>query len=169
MLSHKLLDSRSKLLKVTQKLLKVTLSRSKLLLVTREMDTTIATMIMERIANMSDELDTIKEVEAYFKQAMKEIKEEKKKLKAEEAAKKKNGKKNKRDDQDEDGNEKPKKPATPYQIFAKEIRAKIKEDFPELSPADVRTKLSEEWKKHKEELAAAAAMAVSSATPESEN
>ena len=136
------------------------------------MDTTIATMIMERISNMPDELDTIKEVEAYFKQAMKEIKEEKKKLKAEEAAKKKNGKKNKRDDQDEDGNEKPKKPATPYQIFAKEIRAKIKEDFPELSPADVRTKLSEEWKKHKEELAAAAAaaaMAVSSATPESEN
>ena len=90
------------------------------------MDTTIAMMIMERIANMPDELDTIKEVEAYFKQAMKETKEEKKKLKTEEAAKKKN----KRDDQDDDGNEKPKKPATAYQIFAKETRAKIKEDFP---------------------------------------
>jgi hypothetical protein len=124
------------------------------------MDTTIAMMIMERIANMPDELDTIKEVEAYFKQAMKETKEEKKKLKTEEAAKKKN----KRDDQDDDGNEKPKKPATAYQIFAKETRAKIKEDFPELSPADIRAKLSDEWKKHKEELVAAVV-----ATSESDN
>ena len=132
------------------------------------MDTTVAKMIIERITNMPDELDTIKEVEAYFKQAMKDIKEEKKKLKAEEAAKKKNNKKNKRDDQEDDGNDKPKKTATPYQIFAKENRMKIKEDFPELSPADVRTKLSEEWKKHKEALAAAVVKA-SSATPESDN
>jgi hypothetical protein len=132
------------------------------------MDTTIKMRYMEYIAKMPDDID-VKDIMAYSKDFCKEIKEEKKKLKAEEAAKKKNGKKNKRDDQDEDGNEKPKKPATPYQIFAKEIRAKIKEDFPELSPADVRTKLSEEWKKHKEELAAAAAMAVSSATQESEN
>jgi hypothetical protein len=114
------------------------------------METTVAMFIKERIANMSDELDNIKDVEAYFKQVTKEFKEEKKRLKSQEAADKK---KNKRVDQEDDGNDKPKKPATLYQIYSKEIRMKIKENFPELSAAEVRAKLSEEWKKYKEELA----------------
>ena len=67
-------------------------------------------------------------------------------MKAEEAAKKKNKK------EDSEENDKPKKAATSYQIFAKEFRIKIKEESPDLSAAEVRTKLSEEWKKHKEAL-----------------
>ena len=129
---------------VYKKLLSVTLSYSQLLSVTRNMATTIAMLVKERINNMPDDIDNIKDVEAYFKQV---TKEEKHKLKAEEAAKKKNKKK-----EDSDENDKPKKAVRSYQIFAKDFRIKIKEESPDLSAAEVRAKLSEEWKKHKEAL-----------------
>lgn len=120
------------------------------------MDTTIATMIMERIANMPDELDTIKEVEAYFKQAMKEIKEEKKKLKAEEAEKKKNDKPKrvaKKADVkvDDDGNVIPKK-LTPLNQYIKDNQQRINEKYPDLTNPERFTKLAEEWKEYKKTL-----------------
>ena len=113
------------------------------------MDTTFAMILKERIANMPDDINDIKELEAYIKQTMKDIKEENKKKKAEEAEKKKNEKKKKRDNVAEDGNEKPKRRQNQYREFMKENRIKIKEQFPQLSPAEIREKLAEEWEKHK--------------------
>jgi len=113
---------------------------------------TFAVAIKERMMDMSDELNTKKEIDEYFKQLMKDIKEEMKKEKNENAEKKKNDKKKKKDNLDEDGNEKPKKPLNKYQQFIKDNQERIKEEFPELSNTERFTKLAEEWNKFKATL-----------------
>ena len=113
---------------------------------------TFAVAIKERMMDMSDELNTKKEIDEYFKQLMKDIKEEMKKDKNENAEKKKNDKKKKKDNLDEDGNEKPKKPLNKYQQFIKDNQERIKEEFPELSNTERFTKLAEEWNKFKATL-----------------
>jgi hypothetical protein len=121
-------------------------------------------LIKEVMAKMPDTLNTKKEIDEYYKKAMKEIndklKEEKKantgkaprKALGVKPAPKKRVKKAK--EVDEDGNEivKVKKPLNNYQKFIQDQRPKVKEDYPELSGEEIFTKIAELWKKHKEDI-----------------
>ena len=120
-------------------------------------------LIKEAIANMPDTLNTKKEVDEYYKVAMKEIseklKEEKKanketKTKDKAAPKKRTKKAAKPVEVDDDGNEivKVKKPLNNYQKFIQEQRPKVKEDYPELSGEEIFKKIAELWKQHKEDI-----------------
>jgi hypothetical protein len=123
-------------------------------------------LIKEVMAKMPDTFNTKKEIDEYYKKAMKEIndklKEEKKannitgkaprKALGVKPAPKKRAKKAK--EVDEDGNEivKVKKPLNNYQKFIQDQRPKVKEDYPELSGEEIFTKIAELWKKHKEDI-----------------
>ena len=107
----------------------------------------------ERIQDMSDTLDD-KEIMAYAKNIIKEIKEENKKVKKEanENAKKKVAKKAKKTiEVDEDGNEKPKK-LNKYQQFLKDNQKRVKEENPDLTNTERFSKLAEEWNEYKKTI-----------------
>ena len=107
----------------------------------------------ERIQDMSDTLDD-KEIMAYAKNIIKEIKEENKKAKKEanENAKKKVAKKAKKTiEVDEDGNEKPKK-LNKYQQFLKDNQKRVKEENPDLTNTERFSKLAEEWNEYKKTI-----------------
>ena len=107
----------------------------------------------ERIQNMSDTFDD-KEIMAYAKNIIKDIKEENKKIKKEanENAKKKVAKKAKKNiEVDEDGNEKPKK-LNKYQQFLKDNQKRVKEENPELTNTERFSKLAEEWNEYKKTI-----------------
>ena len=129
----------------------------------------VSLLIKEAIANMPDSLNTKKEIDEYYKKAMKDIndkvKEEEKAAKVVEKADKaaakaagdkpepkKRVKKTKPAEVDDEGNEivKVKKPLNKYQMFIQQQRPKVKEDYPELSGEEIFTKISELWKQHKE-------------------
>ena len=129
----------------------------------------VSLLIKEAIANMPDSLNTKKEIDEYYKKAMKDIndkvKEEEKAAKAVEKADKaaakaagdkpepkKRVKKTKPAEVDDEGNEivKVKKPLNKYQMFIQQQRPKVKEDYPELSGEEIFTKIAELWKQHKE-------------------
>jgi hypothetical protein len=134
------------------------------------MSVNVSLLIKEAMANMPDSLNTKKEVDEYYKKAMKDIndkvKEEEKATKAVEKAdkaaakaagdkpepKKRVKKAAKPAEVDEDGNEivKVKKPLNKYQMFIQQQRPKVKEDYPELSGEEIFTKIAELWKEHKE-------------------
>jgi hypothetical protein len=102
---------------------------------------------------MSDTLDD-KEIMAYAKNIIKEIKEENKKAKKEanENAKKKVAKKAKKTiEVDEDGNEKPKK-LNKYQQFLKDNQKRVKEENPDLTNTERFSKLAEEWNEYKKTI-----------------
>jgi hypothetical protein len=123
----------------------------------------MAVLMKEAIADMPDTLDTKKEVEEYFKAAMKVINEKKKeeeKVKkatakaAEKAAKpatKKRGEK-KEKDVDEEGNEivKEKKPLSRYMKFMEEHRPKVAATVSGLTPQELFTEVAKLWKTYKE-------------------
>ena len=103
---------------------------------------TYATLIKEIMAKMPDNLEDKKEVDLYYKNAMKEVKEkineDKKVAKAAPAAPaapKKGNKRVKKVEYDDDGNEivKEKKPLTKYLKFIQDNRQKIKDENPNLS------------------------------------
>ena len=136
---------------------------------------TMAVLIQEAMAGMPDTFNTKKEIEEYFKNALKEIvmkkKEEEKANKPEKP--KRVAKKPKKEDEDTDSNEeekpvkakktaKPKKekeldedgneikkPPTEYIIFKKEMGIKIKENFPDLNYQKTQKKINDLWKIHK--------------------
>ena len=126
------------------------------------MSVNVNLLIKEAIANMPDTLNTKKEVDEYYKVAMKEIneklKEEKKANKEtktkDKATPKKRVAKAKPVEVDDDGNEivKVKKPLNNYQKFIQEQRPKVKEDYPELSGEEIFKKIAELWKQHKEDI-----------------
>jgi hypothetical protein len=104
----------------------------------------------ERIANMSNDIED-KEIIAYAKNILKEIKEENKKKKVEDAEKikkKRVPKKVVAKNLDEEGNEIPKK-LNKYQQFMKDNQQRIKEENPGLSNTERFAKLAEEWNEHK--------------------
>ena len=119
------------------------------------MSVNVNLLIKEAIANMPDTLNTKKEIDEYYKVAMKEINEKlKEEKKANKAAPKKRVAKAKPVEVDDDGNEivKVKKPLNNYQKFIKEQRPKVKEDYPELSGEEIFKKIAELWKQHKEDI-----------------
>lgn len=98
---------------------------------------TLSVIYKEKIAEMPDTINDMKEVLNYHKDAVKYSLEELKKGKGK-------GKKN------DDGEEKEKKPPTEYQRFVKEYQQVIKEKFPDLPSNQRFGKIAEEWKKVKE-------------------
>ena len=128
---------------------------------------TMAVLMKEAIANMPDTLDTKKEVEEYFKAAMKVVNEKKKeeeKVKkaaakatekaAKPATKKRGEKKEKEKEVDEDGNEvvKAKKPLSNYMKFMEEHRPKVAAIVSGLTPQELFTEVAKLWKTYKEFL-----------------
>lgn len=79
---------------------------------------TVATQIKEKMANMPDSLDTKKEVEAYFKDAMKNL----------------------------NVDDKPKKGLNRYQQFVKDNIKSVKEDNKDLNGKQVLTLIAKMWK-----------------------
>jgi hypothetical protein len=113
---------------------------------------TLAMRIKEVMVNMPDSLDTKKEIDEYYKNAMKDIKEKNKEDKKEKKALPK--KRAKKVDVDDDGNEivKVKKPLNKYQKFIQDNRKKVKEENPEMSGEEIFTLIAEMWGKHKEDI-----------------
>jgi len=101
---------------------------------------------------MPDILDTKKEIDEYYKNAMKDIKEKNKEDKKEKKALPK--KRVKKVEVDDDGNEiaKIKKPLNKYQKFIQDNRKKVKEENPEMSGEEIFTLIAEMWGKHKEDI-----------------
>jgi hypothetical protein len=110
-------------------------------------DATYATYIKELMAKMSDEFNTKKEIDNFYKMSIKAVKE---KIKDENKGTKK--KRVKKAD-DEDDVEKVKKPPNAYQIFLKENRKTVKEENPELTGKECTALLRTMWSKHKEDNA----------------
>uniref|UniRef100_A0A6C0CDL3 HMG box domain-containing protein n=1 Tax=viral metagenome TaxID=1070528 RepID=A0A6C0CDL3_9ZZZZ len=104
--------------------------------------TTISMKIKEAMANMPDTYNTKKEIDDYYKEAMK---------KAAENSKTKKGAK------PSDDTDKPKKELNGYQLFMKEHIKTVKEENPSLTGPEVFSKIAELWKKKKEEAGAAVA------------
>ena len=149
---RKATQSNSKQLKATQsnsKQLSKQLSKQKM------SATTFAMRVKEIMVNMPDNLDTKKEVDEYYKNAMKDIKEknkeEKKEKKATKAIPKKRAKKV---EVDNDGNEieKVKRPLNNYQKFIQDNRAKVKEENPNLNGEEIFTLIAELWNEHKKSM-----------------
>jgi hypothetical protein len=115
--------------------------------VTVATDATYATYIKELMAKMSDEFNTKKEIDNFYKMSIKAVKE---KIKDENKGTKK--KRVKKAD-DEDDVEKVKKPPNAYQIFLKENRKTVKEENPELTGKECTALLRTMWSKHKEDNA----------------
>ena len=113
---------------------------------------TLAMRIKEIMVNMPDSLDTKKEIDEYYKNAMKDIKEKNKEDKKEKKALPK--KRAKKVEVDDDGNEivKVKKPLNKYQKFIQDNRKKVKEENPEMSGEEIFTLIAEMWGKHKEDI-----------------
>jgi hypothetical protein len=110
---------------------------------------TLSVIYKEKIAEMPDAIDDIKEVANYHKEAVKYAVEEKK-------GKAKGKSKKAVAEKDENGEDKVKKPPTEYQVFVKEYQQVIKEKFPDLPSNQRFGKIAEEWKKRKEEKAGSA-------------
>jgi len=109
-------------------------------------EATYATYIKEIMANMPDDLNSKKEIDNFYKAAIKDIKG---KIKDANKAAKKKGKKA----SDEDDVEKVKKPPSAYQIFLKENRASVKEENPKFTGKECTELLRTMWSKHKEDKA----------------
>ena len=116
---------------------------------------TYATLIKEIMAKMPDDLEDKKEIDIYYKNAMKEVKEKMKEdKKAAKAAPTKRVKRVKKVEVDSDGNEivKVKKPLTKYLQFIQDNRQKVKDDNPDLSSKEYMVLLANLWNKHKEDI-----------------
>lgn len=118
---------------------------------------TYATYIKELMANMPDDLDNKKEIDLYYKTAIKatkeKMKEENKTAKAAKAAKKKGKKENTDSDSNDEGIVKVKRAPSAYQIFLKENRETVKEENPGLTGKEYAALLATMWGKHKEDNA----------------
>ena len=107
--------------------------------------TTIAMKIKDAMANMPDTYNTKKEIDDYYKEAMKKAVV---------------SKSNKKDAKPSDDADKPKKELNGYQLFMKEHIKIVKEENPSLTGPEVFSKIAELWKKKKEEAASGAATSV---------
>ena len=91
---------------------------------------TIGTTMKKYMDEMPDTLKTKKEIDEYYKDAMKKSIEKSK----------------------QDSNDKPKKELTGYQKFVKDNSKSIKEQNPNLTGPQVFSKIAEMWKKQKETI-----------------
>jgi hypothetical protein len=112
---------------------------------------TIAVLMKEAMVNMPDSLNSKKDIEDYLKTMIKEIIAKKKE---EERATKPREKRTKPivAKPVEIKPDKVVKPPSKRKIFYDEMRIKIKEQQPELTPKQTEQKLAELWKVHVDEL-----------------
>jgi len=115
--------------------------------------TTISMKIKDAMANMPDTYNTKKEIDDYYKEAMKKAVE---------------NSKTKRVAKPSDDTDKPKKELNGYQLFMKEHIKIVKEENPSLTGPEVFSKIAELWKKKKEDTGAAAGSGAAGATGTSE-
>lgn len=115
--------------------------------------TTIAMKIKELMANMPDTLNTKKEIDDYYKEAMKKAVV---------------SKSSKKDAKPSDDADKPKKELNGYQLFMKEHIKIVKEENPSLTGPEVFSKIAELWKKKKEDAASGTATSVPVVAAEAE-
>ena len=102
---------------------------------------TLSVILKEKFNKMSDDINNVKEINIFYKEALKEAVEENKIV----------GKKKKSSlEKNENGEEKIKKPPSEYQEFVKNYQQVIKEKFPDLPSNQRFGKIAEEWKKFKE-------------------
>jgi len=102
---------------------------------------TLSVILKEKFNKMSDDINNVKEINIFYKEALKEAVEENKII----------GKKKKSSqEKNENGEEKIKKPPSEYQEFVKNYQQVIKEKFPDLPSNQRFGKIAEEWKKYKE-------------------
>ena len=102
---------------------------------------TLSVILKEKFNKMSDDINNVKEINIFYKEALKEAVEENKIV----------GKKKKSSlEKNENGEEKIKKPPSEYQEFVKNYQQVIKEKFPDLPSNQRFGKIAEEWKIFKE-------------------
>ena len=111
--------------------------------------TTISMKIKEAMANMPDTYNTKKEIDDYYKEAMKKAVE---------------NSKTKRVAKTGDNTDKPKKELNGYQLFMKEQIKIVKEENPSLTGPEVFSKIAELWKKKKEDTGVAVAAVAAAAS-----
>jgi len=102
---------------------------------------TLSVILKEKFNNLSIDINDIKEINNFYKEALKNAVEENKSV-----GKKKKPSKEK----NENGEDKVKKPPTEYQEFVKNYQQIIKEKHPELKSNERFGKIAEEWKIFKE-------------------
>jgi hypothetical protein len=102
---------------------------------------TLSVILKEKFNDLPIDINDIKEINNFYKEALKNAVEENKSV-----GKKKKPSKEK----NENGEEKVKKPPTEYQEFVKNYQQIIKEKHPELKSNERFGKIAEEWKIFKE-------------------
>ena len=110
---------------------------------------TINTTCKLHFENMPGEINTMKDIEEYFKQFKKDYKEKAKEAKAAEKAAKAEKPKRKKG-VDKDGNPKEKRAPSAYNIFVKEKYVEIKESNPEMDKTEIFSEIARLWRVQKE-------------------
>ena len=110
---------------------------------------TINTTCKLHFENMPGEINTMKDIEEYFKQFKKDYKEKVKEAKAAEKAAKAEKPKRKKG-VDKDGNPKEKRAPSAYNIFVKEKYVEIKESNPEMDKTEIFSEIARLWRVQKE-------------------
>jgi len=114
---------------------------------------TFAMIYKDIMVNMPDSLNSKKEVDEYFKNAMKKKNNEENKMKKKQH-KEMQPKKRAKKEVDNDGNEivKIKRPLNKYQKFIQDNRKKVKDENPEMSGEEIFTLIAKMWGKYKDDM-----------------
>jgi hypothetical protein len=106
------------------------------------------------MVNMPDSLNSKKEVDEYFKNAMKKKNNEENKMKKKQQKEMQPKKRAKKVEIDNDGNEivKIKRPLNKYQKFIQDNRKKVKDENPEMSGEELFTLIAKMWGKYKDDM-----------------
>ena len=106
--------------------------------------TTINALAKLHFENIPTNINTIKDLDEYYKQFKKEYRD---KLKEEKAVKADKPKRKK--GIDKDGNVKEKRPPSKYNVFVKEMYSQIKENNPEMDKTQIFAEIAKLWQKQK--------------------
>ena len=115
---------------------------------------TFAMIYKDIMVNMPDSLNSKKEVDEYFKNAMKKKNNEENKMKKKQHKEIQPKKRAKKVEVDNDGNEivKIKRPLNKYQKFIQDNRKKVKDENPEMSAEEIFTLIAKMWGKYKDDM-----------------
>jgi hypothetical protein len=115
---------------------------------------TFAMIYKDIMVNMPDSLNSKKEVDEYFKNAMKKKNNEENKMKKKQQKEMQPKKRAKKVEIDNDGNEivKIKRPLNKYQKFIQDNRKKVKDENPEMSGEEIFTLIAKMWGKYKDDM-----------------
>ncbi len=115
---------------------------------------TFAMIYKDIMVNMPDSLNSKKEVDEYFKNAMKKKNNEENKMKKKQHKEIQPKKRAKKVEVDNDGNEivKIKRPLNKYQKFIQDNRKKVKDENPEMSGEEIFTLIAKMWGKYKDDM-----------------